>query len=49
MAKEMKKPAKAIFLRLWKPKLFEAIKKEADRNKRAVNSEIEIALEEKFL
>lgn len=49
MTKEPKKPAKSMLLRLWKPRLFEAIKKEADKNKRAVNSEIEVALEEKYL
>jgi hypothetical protein len=49
MAKEPKKPAKSMLLRLWRPKLFEAIKKEADKNRRAVNSEVELALEEKYL
>lgn len=49
MAKDKKTPAKKMLLRLWKPRLYEAIKKEADRNKRAVNSEIEMALEEKYL
>lgn len=48
MAKIKKKPAKTMLLRLWKPKLYEAIKIEADKNRRAVNAEIEIALEEKF-
>ena len=49
MAKELKKPAKSMLLRLWKPKLFEAIKKEAEKNKRPVNSEIELTLEERYL
>ena len=49
MTKPIKKPAKSMLLRLWKPKLFEAIKKEADKNRRAVNSEIELTLEQKYL
>lgn len=44
-----KKPAKSMLLRLWRPKLYEAIKQEAKKNKRPVNSEIELALEERYL
>lgn len=49
MAKVSKKPAKSMLLRLWKPKLYEAIKQEADKNKRPVNSEIELTLEKNYL
>lgn len=49
MSKKNRKPAKSMLLRLWKKNLFEAIKEEAVKNKRPVNSEIEVALEERYL
>jgi hypothetical protein len=49
MAKEPKKPSKSLLLRLWRPKLYDAIKREAIKNKRPVNSEIEVTLEERYL
>lgn len=48
MAKNGKKDEKKLLLRLPK-RAFEAVKRAADQSKRSVNSEIELALEEKYL
>lgn len=48
MAKTAKKDEKKLLLRLPK-RAFEAVKRAADKSKRSVNSEIELALEEKYL
>jgi hypothetical protein len=48
MAKTTKNDEKKLLLRLPK-RAFEAVKKAADKSKRSVNSEIELAIEEKFL
>ena len=49
MAKNNKKDEKKLLLRLSNKKAYEAVKKEADRNKRSVNSEIEFCIEQNYL
>lgn len=48
MAKTGKKDEKKLLLRLPK-RAFEAVKKAAEANKRSVNSEIELTLEQNYL
>jgi hypothetical protein len=48
MAQTKQKDEKKLLLRLPK-RAFEAVKKAADKSKRSVNSEIELALEERYL